>query len=279
MSYSNYQLQLLARMGIDVWTMREVAASESEPAKSSYSNVHANEPSAIDADAMATRSESNFEPNPQTTPPGRPVEGNRIQASGPSFENDALVSLEKLKGNVAGCQLCDLNRSRTNTVFGNGDTDSDWMFIGEAPGKQEDLEGNPFVGRAGKLLDLMISALGMRREDVYVANVLKCRPPNNRDPLPSEVDECEQYLKLQVQLVKPKVIVALGRISAQLLLKTTMPLGKVRGRIHHYGEHRIPLIATYHPAYLLRSPDQKAKAWDDLWFARQLVESEIAAKN
>ena len=151
------------------------------------------------------------------------------------------------------------------------------MFVGEAPGRDEDAQGEPFVGRAGKLLDMMIAALGMKRDTVFVANVLKCRPPDNRDPLPGEIEMCEAYLHRQLALIQPKVIVALGRVSAQALLKTGDALGTLRGAAHRYGPAGIPLVVTYHPAYLLRSPEQKSKAWDDLWLAKGIAEAEAGA--
>ena len=149
------------------------------------------------------------------------------------------------------------------------------MFVGEAPGQHEDEQGLPFVGRAGTLLDAMIQALGMHRDETFIANVIKCRPPGNRDPLPEEVAACEPYLHQQLGQVRPRVIVALGRISAQALLKTTEPLGKMRGRVYQYGAHATPLVVTYHPAYLLRSPDQKHKTWQDLLLARSLVREAV----
>ena len=160
------------------------------------------------------------------------------------------------------CSKCSLYSSRTNFVFGMGNPQADIMFIGEAPGRDEDLQGLPFVGKAGQLLDRMLFAMRMKREDVYIANVLKCRPPNNRDPLPDEVLHCEPYLKKQIEIIKPKVIIALGRISAQVLLKRTDSLSLLRQNEQLYEE--IPFIVTYHPAALLRNPGWKAKAWQDL---------------
>jgi DNA polymerase len=145
------------------------------------------------------------------------------------------------------------------------------LFIGEAPGAEEDRQGEPFVGRAGQLLNNMLLAIGLRREQVYIANVLKCRPPKNRDPRPEEAQACEPYLKRQIDLLRPKVIVALGRIAAQNLLKTDTPIGKMRGRTYVYADTSIPLLVTYHPAYLLRSPAEKRKAWEDLMLAQKVV--------
>jgi DNA polymerase len=156
-------------------------------------------------------------------------------------------------------------------VFGVGNPRARWMFIGEAPGAEEDRQGEPFVGRAGQLLTSMIRALGLRREDVYIANVLKCRPPGNRDPKPDEVHHCRGYLERQIELVAPSIIVAVGRIAAQNLLGTDVALARLRGRVHSLGARGWPLVVTYHPAYLLRSPGEKRKAWQDLLFARQVL--------
>jgi len=174
-----------------------------------------------------------------------------------------------LRDSVAACTRCQLHQSRSQTVFGVGDPEADWMIIGEAPGAEEDRRGEPFVGRAGHLLDEMLRAVGQGRDSVFIANILKCRPPNNRDPKPTESAECRGYLERQIELVQPKIILAVGRIAAQLLLDTDTPVGRLRGAKHFLNE--IPLVVTYHPAYLLRSPTQKRKAWDDLCLARQLV--------
>lgn len=174
-----------------------------------------------------------------------------------------------LQSEVSGCMRCPLHATRTQTVFGVGDSNADWFFIGEAPGEQEDLRGEPFVGRAGQLLDEMIRSLGLERENVFIANVLKCRPPKNRDPSPEEALACEPFLIRQVEQVRPKIIVALGRIAAQNLLKTQIPIGKLRGETHRYAE--IPVVVTYHPAYLLRSQTEKRRAWEDLKLARRTL--------
>lgn len=179
-----------------------------------------------------------------------------------------------LRESVAACTRCALHRNRTQTVFGVGNPDADWMIIGEAPGAEEDRRGEPFVGRAGKLLDEMLRAVGQGRENVFIANILKCRPPNNRDPSPEESALCRGYLQRQIELVKPKIILAVGRIAAQLLLDTDTPVGRLRGSRYCLG--KIPLIVTYHPAYLLRSPSQKRKSWDDLRLARSIAAEEVA---
>ncbi len=174
-----------------------------------------------------------------------------------------------LRGAVSGCTQCALHETRTQTVFGVGNQDADWMIIGEAPGAEEDRRGEPFVGRAGKLLDEMLRAVGQGRDKVFIANILKCRPPNNRDPKPEESAQCRGYLERQIELVQPRIILAVGRIAAQLLLDTDTPVGRLRGKPHQLGA--TPLVVTYHPAYLLRSPSQKRKSWQDLCLARRVA--------
>ncbi len=200
----------------------------------------------------------------------------------------------QLEATVATCRACGLCEGRTQAVFGVGSRSAEWMVVGEAPGETEDRLGQPFVGQAGKLLDAMLAAIGLsrraeiaidseagvadqasleRRNDpinvnsrgVYIANVIKCRPPGNRNPEPFEVTQCEHYLRRQVALVRPRVILALGRFAVQSLLDTSEPIGRLRGRVHHY--QGVPVIVTYHPAYLLRAPLEKAKAWQDLCLA------------
>jgi DNA polymerase len=178
----------------------------------------------------------------------------------------------ELKQAVPGCTACGLHKTRTQTVFGVGDEGADWMLIGEAPGAEEDRLGEPFVGQAGKLLDNMLAAIGLKRgENVYIANVLKCRPPGNRNPEPEEVARCSPFLERQIELVKPKLVVAMGRFAAQTLLATDASVASLRGRVHAYAG--VPLIVTYHPAYLLRNLPDKAKAWADLVFAKKTIET------
>ncbi len=194
---------------------------------------------------------------------------NRIAADARADTGTDVATLDwdALSARVAACERCRLCEKRTNTVFGVGDRNADWMLIGEAPGENEDRLGEPFVGQAGKLLDNMLRSLTLARDtNVYIANVIKCRPPGNRNPEPDEVARCEPYLQRQVSLVKPKVIVALGRFAAQSLLKTQASISSLRGRVHEY--EGVPVIVTYHPAYLLRSLPDKAKAWADLCLAR-----------
>ncbi len=176
----------------------------------------------------------------------------------------------ELKQAVPACTACSLHKTRTQTVFGVGDENADWLLVGEAPGAEEDRLGDPFVGQAGKLLDNMLAAIGLnRRENVYIANVLKCRPPGNRNPEPHEVAKCTPFLLGQIGLIKPKLIVAMGRFAAQTLLETDATIASLRGRLHHYAG--VPLVVTYHPAYLLRNLPDKSKAWADLVFARKTM--------
>lgn len=176
-----------------------------------------------------------------------------------------------LEAEALACTRCELHRTRTRVVFGVGDRRARWLVIGEAPGADEDRQGEPFVGRAGQLLNEMLRAAGVAREQVYIANILKCRPPENRDPKPEESRECSRYLERQIALVQPGLILAVGRIAAQFLLAVDTPIGQLRGRVHAFGPASVPLVVTYHPAYLLRSPGQKRKAWEDLCLARDTV--------
>jgi len=184
----------------------------------------------------------------------------------------AALDWDALGTMVAACERCGLHATRTQAVFGVGSRTARWMFIGEAPGADEDRQGEPFVGRAGQLLTSMLKALGLPREEVYIANVLKCRPPGNRDPRPEEARSCRDYLERQIELVDPALIVAVGRIAAQNLLETETALARLRGRVHGLGVRQRPVVVIYHPAYLLRSPGEKRKAWLDLLFARQVFE-------
>ena len=186
--------------------------------------------------------------------------------------DDPAPDWTELQASVAGCTRCPLHKSRTQTVFGVGNRHADWMIIGEAPGAEEDRRGEPFVGRAGKLLDEMLRAVGLDRGTVFITNILKCRPPGNRDPAADEAAACRDYLERQIELIKPRLVLAVGRIAAQQLLHTDSPLGRLRGRAHSLNSGQVPLVVTYHPAYLLRSPSQKRKVWEDLCLARQIVQ-------
>ncbi len=195
-----------------------------------------------------------------------------IVDSVPEIVVDETDSWADLRQRVAKCQQCELHQGRTQTVFGVGNHNADWLIIGEAPGAEEDRQGEPFVGRAGKLLNSMLFACGLQREQVFIANILKCRPPNNRDPKPGEVVACSSYLKEQICLLQPKIILAVGRIAAQNLLQTETPIGKMRGQRYQYADTGIPVVVTYHPAYLLRSPREKRKAWQDLQLAMRVYQ-------
>ena len=203
-----------------------------------------------------------------TTPPSTPTS----PAACLDTVEVARLDWPALRDAVATCRACRLCEGRTNTVFGVGHEQAHWMVVGEAPGEQEDLRGEPFVGKAGQLLDNMLAALGLSRaagppeRQVFIANTLKCRPPGNRNPLPDELAQCEHFLIRQIELVKPRIILAMGRFAVQSLLRSDEPIGRLRGRVHRY--QGVPLIVTYHPAYLLRNPEEKAKAWDDLCLAR-----------
>lgn len=180
---------------------------------------------------------------------------------------DIKNEFELLRKQVEVCYNCDLSKTRTNTVFGVGNPEAKWLIIGEAPGAEEDMQGEPFVGRAGKLLNAMLYAIGLKREQVFILNILKCRPPENRQPRKEEINSCKIYLKKQITLIKPSIILAVGSVAAQNLLSVNTPIGKLRSGCYQYSDNNIPVVVTYHPAYLLRSPREKAKVWDDLKLA------------
>jgi len=206
----------------------------------------------------------------------------RVPASPPSVESNAGSAVtrelaggdwEHLSRQVASCTACALHESRTQTVFGVGDPQADLMIVGEAPGAEEDRQGEPFVGRAGQLLTAMLAAIGLERRHVYIANILKCRPPGNRNPSPAEVACCLPFLERQVALVKPRLILSVGAVSAQNLLGTAEPVGRLRGHVHTFGAASVPVIVSYHPAYLLRQPAEKAKAWQDLQTVKRMLDA------
>ncbi|EGV19553.1 uracil-DNA glycosylase family protein [Thiocapsa marina] len=276
------RLDYLGAMGVDVWVPRLVAAGRIE----SSDEIAVVEPSRIlpparVSDPADLRPVSpSAQPIPRTPPAhaeAHEVAPNPVVpgpvASGPvgpalpealSPPDPALMDWDALAAAVSGCRACGLCETRTNTVFGVGDRNADLLIIGEAPGAEEDRAGEPFVGRAGQLLNRMLAAIGLAREQVYIANVLKCRPPGNRDPHPEEARQCEAYLLRQIELLRPRAILCVGRVAAQNILQTDAPLGSLRGRWLTFRTGAIPLRVTYHPAYLLRSPEQKAKAWEDL---------------
>jgi len=287
----NRQRAMLAEMGVRVWgpaASRKAEATE-EPPQAPLADLPATAPP-----AMATAQEMRA---PAT--PLRPVQAPAAPAPAPVAAMPAPAAAHasrpagvermgwpELEAAVASCQACGLCAGRTNTVFGVGSQHAEWMVVGEAPGENEDRQGQPFVGQAGKLLDNMLASIGLSRQagdpadalavqpapesgkarkGVYIANVLKCRPPGNRNPQPDEIAQCEPYLRRQVALVRPKIILAMGRFAVQSLLQTSEPIGRLRGRVHQY--EGVPVIVTYHPAYLLRALPEKAKAWDDLCLA------------
>ena len=245
---------LLEELGIGpLWVSRTAASAQPQPA------AGVTEPAASVRAAPAREL-------PRPVAAAAPL----VRALGQADESGepiAALGWDALEQRVSQCTLCTLCEKRTQTVFGVGDRNANWMLIGEAPGENEDKQGEPFVGQAGKLLDNMLQALALQRDrNVFIANVLKCRPPGNRNPEPVEVERCAPYLQRQVALVQPKLIVAMGRFAAQSLLKTTASIASLRGRLHEY--ENVPVIVTYHPAYLLRSLPDKAKAWTDLCLAK-----------
>ena len=197
--------------------------------------------------------------------PGSPTSGTDL---GGGDETPGLLALAE---KARRCERCELHRTRGKVVFGSGSPGARWFFVGEAPGAEEDKQGAPFVGRAGALLNAMLLAIGLSRESVYIANVLKCRPPNNRDPFGLEVQECSPFLHAQIELIQPQIIVAMGRFAAQALLNSAESLAQLRGKAYPYRLNQLPLVVTYHPAYLLRSPAAKSKTWEDLVLAQSLL--------
>jgi uracil-DNA glycosylase len=245
--------QYLEAIGIELWRARGAGAPAGAAA------------SAGGAAAAAAVSAAPVPPPPSPEP--LPA---RAAATAPA---ELAAQWETLRAEVLNCTRCPLHATRTQGVFGVGPRRADWLVIGEAPGAEEDRRGEPFVGAAGQLLDAMLRAIGLdRRSNVYIANVLKSRPPGNRDPKPEEVAACLPYLVRQIALLQPRIMLAVGRIAAQNLLATDAPLGQLRGRVHAFGELNTPLVVTYHPAYLLRSPGEKRKAWEDLKFARSVYQ-------
>lgn len=260
---------------LPVWRRREAVAVEpvaEAPAALDAAPVEASaEPVAIEVAVEAYAAEMPVEAPeyPLEAVPAKPD----VDAPLGESRRAAIMKMdwEALRECVANCQSCSLAETRTQTVFGVGDQHADWLLVGEAPGAEEDKRGEPFVGQAGKLLDNMLAAIQLKRgENVYIANVLKCRPPENRDPHGEEVVKCDPFLKRQVELIQPRLIVAMGRFAAQSVLNTDASIGSLRGKLHDY--HGVPVIVTYHPAYLLRNLPDKAKAWEDLCFARATMQ-------
>jgi uracil-DNA glycosylase len=269
--------QYLQTMGVDVWVSRRPAeawlGSAAAAASAAETELRADTPA---GPATGTPLHAGATAGPATgTPLHAGVTAGR--ATGATARNNdepaGVTTWESLRAEVLACTKCSLHSSRTQGVFGVGSREAQWLVVGEAPGAEEDRRGEPFVGRAGHLLDAMLKAIGLSRgSNVYIANVLKSRPPGNRDPKPEEVAACLPYLMRQIELLRPRVMLAVGRIAAQNLLSTDVPLGRLRGKVHHFGELNTPLIVTYHPAYLLRTPGDKRKAWEDLKFARSVFQ-------
>lgn len=262
------RLQYLQAMGIDVWVPRHRPVAVPQAAEDESNHV-----------GWAEQREAHHDESPElvdvkqcdvdlTESSQRWSSLHSDQATHHHADDNAWAELQH---EVANCRSCKLCETRTQTVFGVGNKRATWLLIGEAPGQNEDLQGEPFVGKAGQLLSEMLRAIGLQREQVYIANMLKCRPPNNRDPQAEEVAACKDFLQRQIALLQPKIIVAVGRIAAQNLLETQQPLSRLRG-IRHQLEN-IPLTVVHHPAYLLRSLPEKSKAWDDLQFALSVYQS------
>jgi uracil-DNA glycosylase family 4 len=252
-------LDALHTWGVQHVSVDQPAPDPSSPRRSTVQTHQRSEP-------LQAREDTHRDPNHSPT-------SQNVQAiqppSPPSLDPLARLSLVELESVAKQCTECRLHRGRTQVVFGVGNPQAELMFVGEAPGRDEDLQGEPFVGRAGQLLTRIIEAIGMQRQDVYIANVIKCRPPNNRNPEADEISHCEPYLIRQIALVKPRLIVALGTFAAQTLLKTKLPISQLRGRFHIYQGVRV--MPTFHPAFLLRNPDRKRAVWEDM----QAVQREL----
>jgi uracil-DNA glycosylase len=277
--------EYLAAFGLSSWVLRGGAAAPSASAEGERADVAARD--VVPAAPMSATTPTMSEPGIRAAsnlardaaPPPAPLGMTALGApaaqlasaeQGARLDSEEPLDWDQLRARVMACTRCALSTTRTQAVFGVGNMQADWLIVGEAPGAEEDRRGEPFVGRAGQLLNSMLRAIGLAREEVYIANVLKCRPPGNRDPQPREVVECLPYLERQIALLKPKIMLAVGRIAAQNLLKTDAPLARLRRQVHSFGIARVPLVITYHPAYLLRTPSDKRKAWEDLKFAREV---------
>lgn len=258
MRWSDRQRRMLQEMGIRLW-----APMPSQPAAGADATPVTAAPPALSRPAAV----------PSTAAPA----ADSAVALDARAQAIAALPWTELREAVAACTACELCRSRRQTVFGVGHPQAHWMIVGEAPGEQEDLKGEPFVGAAGHLLDNMLHALRLTRDEaaperqVYIANTLKCRPPRNRNPEPDEMARCEPFLVRQIELIRPRLILAMGRFAVQALLRSSEPIGKLRGRVHRY--QGVPLVVTYHPAYLLRNLADKSRAWDDLCLAAQTAEA------
>ncbi len=288
------QAAYLQAMGIQVWALREVSEEILRDVSDQEVPVETVQTDVVSPRVLPGTVPACNVPEPEQLPVVNeaPMSGTRVDEEPPLPTDDFVSGLDmsevlsqpapaidvssldwpELQTTVSSCTACELHKTRTQTVFGVGDHAAQWMIIGEAPGADEDKQGEPFVGRAGQLLNNMLKALGLQREQVFIANILKCRPPGNRNPQREEMVRCEAFLKRQVALVKPKVILAVGGVAAHNLLNVDIAVSKLRGQVHHYGE--TPLVVTYHPAYLLRKPSEKGKSWADLKFAAAVVKGE-----
>ncbi|MCW9088548.1 MAG: uracil-DNA glycosylase [Gammaproteobacteria bacterium] len=264
------QRYYLEAMGIQVWERCVPDQGSRFKVEGSKTGKVVQRPSALEPSPSSQTPEPAMEGVPEGA--GNVGEGpDLLKPSTLNLEPVTTLDWQQLRERVAECRSCEeLAACRTQTVFGVGNRDADWLIIGEAPGADEDRQGEPFVGRAGQLLNAMLRGIGLEREQVYIANILKCRPPENRDPKPEEAAACSAFLQRQIALVQPRVILAVGRIAAQNLLHCETPIGKLRGTVHRH-ESGVPLVVTYHPAYLLRSPLEKRKAWGDLCLARRVI--------
>ncbi len=252
--------QILDVMGITVWEMRDPVVSAEDQAQLISSPISSSSSTINHSTQADGRSPSELDVD---VAPAVLSKARKIDVS--------MMSWDELQASVTACQACSLSTTRSQTVFGYGDLKADLMIIGEAPGAEEDRQGLPFVGKAGLLLTEMLYAIGFTREQVYIANTLKCRPPNNRDPEATEESNCEPYLLRQIELLQPKVILALGRVAAHNILQTKENLSKLRGQGFQYKQTKIPVYVSYHPAYLLRAPQEKSQAWLDLKIISDLL--------
>jgi len=263
------RLEYLQAIGVDVWVPRLASLQAVPDLVPAAARAEEGSP-AHAAAAPAGPKVDLLQPVRERQPEVRPAPRPQVARESGPLTPEVEAEWASLKAEVLSCTKCALGKTRTQGVFGVGNRRADWLIIGEAPGAEEDRQGEPFVGRGGQLLNAMLRAIGLPREQVFIANVLKSRPPGNRDPKPDEVSACLPYLMRQIALLQPKLMLAVGRIAAQNLLATDVALGRLRGQVHTFGELNTPLIVTYHPAYLLRTPADKRKAWEDLKFARSV---------
>jgi len=278
------QLKYLNAMGIPVWVSRElvveisdndeqsnvdvtggVGLEDESPCSDSASSII----ETLDGASDTPRKPLNQERSSSLSAPEHKLEERTVQV----VDNLSSLDWQALQEKVSNCQQCGLHKNRSNTVFGRGHQQANWMVIGDAPASLDDQQGQPFVDQAGQLLTNMLRAIGLRRDEVYISNLLKCRPPNNRDPEIQETTSCHAYLQRQIELIQPKIVLVFGQVAAQKLLKTNEPLARLRGKVHQLPNTGISLVVTYHPAYLLKKTIDKRKAWDDLKLAKQQFET------